>query len=61
MAFRVVARTIPPEYRELDKDVTVSTISNSDDAFHPTEVRFRTFETKKRDLRSNSEMCMTIQ
>ena len=39
MAIRVVARIRPQQQEELDKDVIVSTISNSDDSLHPTEVR----------------------
>ena len=39
MAIRVVARIRPRQQEELDKDVIVSTASNSDDSLHPTEVK----------------------
>lgn len=39
MAVRVVARIRPPLHKALDKDVIVSTVNNSDDASHPTEIK----------------------
>ncbi len=39
MAIRVVARIRPRQQKELDKDVIISTASNSDDSPYPTEVK----------------------
>ena len=39
MAVRVVARIRPRLHKELDKDVIVTTVSNSDDTSYPTEIK----------------------
>ena len=53
MPVRVVARIRPPQYKDLDEDIIISTISNDYDASYPSEVKIPNPRNEKENFTFN--------